>query len=228
MKLIGNDWDNYLEEEYSKTYFEDLLKKVNNEYARKNIFPPKNRVFSALKLTPYKNVKVVILGQDPYHEKGQAQGISFSVPENEKIPPSLLNIFKEIHDDLGLYIPNNGNLAKWCRQGVLMLNTVLTVEEGKANSHKGWGWERFTDEVIRKLNEKESPIVFLLWGRNAIAKKELITNKKHLVLTSVHPSPLSAFGGFFGSKHFSKCNNFLIQNNLLPIDWQIENVIFDK
>jgi len=223
MKLIGNDWDNVLGEEYEKTYFNELISRISEQYATKNIFPPKNRVFAALKLTPYASVRVVILGQDPYHEKGQAQGISFSVPVGEKIPPSLVNIFKELNTDIGCYIPNNGNLIKWCKQGVLMLNTVLTVQEGMANSHKGWGWEKFTDAVIRKLNDKDEPIVFLLWGRNAISKKALITNKKHLVLETVHPSPLSAFGGFFGCKHFSRANKFLIENGLTPIDWQIEN-----
>ena len=224
MNFFNNDWDNVLEEEFEKPYFKSLMKKVDDAYNTKTVYPEKRRVFSALKLTPYQNVKVVILGQDPYHEPGQAHGISFSVAPGVKIPPSLVNIYKEIADDVGGYIPNNGYLVKWCKQGVLMLNTVLTVQRGLANSHKGWGWEIFTDEIIKKLNNRQEPIVFILWGRNAISKTKFITNKNHLVLQTVHPSPLSAYAGFFGCKHFSKTNKFLKDIGQKEIDWQIENV----
>lgn len=224
MNFFNNDWDNVLEEEFEKPYFKSLMKKVDDAYNTKTVYPEKRRVFSALKLTPYQNVKVVILGQDPYHEPGQAHGISFSVAPGVKIPPSLVNIYKEIADDVGGYIPNNGYLVKWCKQGVLMLNTVLTVQRGLANSHKGWGWETFTDEIIKKLNNRQEPIVFILWGRNAISKTKFITNKNHLVLQTVHPSPLSAYAGFFGCKHFSKTNKFLKDIGQKEIDWQIENV----
>ncbi len=219
--MIGNDWDQVLETEFKKDYFYNLLKFVQGEYARKTIYPSKKEVFRAFRYTPYKNVKVVILGQDPYHGEGQAEGLSFSVPSGIKKPPSLVNIFKELEDDLGCKIPNTGSLVPWARQGVLLLNTVLTVVKDQAASHKDIGWEVFTDEVIKKINEKEEPVVFILWGSYARSKKKYITNPKHLILESAHPSPLSAYNGFFGSKPFSKTNEFLKKNNLKPIDWQI-------
>ena len=223
--MIGNDWDIVLESEFKKEYFYNLLKFVQGEYARKVVFPPKKEVFKAFRYTPYKNVKVVILGQDPYHGEGEAEGLSFSVKEGIKKPPSLNNIFKELHDDLGCSIPASGSLVPWAKQGVLLLNTVLTVIKDKAASHKGIGWETFTDEVIKKINEHETPVVFILWGSFARSKKQLITNPKHLIIESAHPSPLSAYNGFFGSKPFSRTNEFLIKNNLKPIDWSIKPYI---
>lgn len=223
--MIGNDWDIVLESEFKKEYFYNLLKFVQGEYARKVVFPPKKEVFKAFRYTPYKNVKVVILGQDPYHGEGEAEGLSFSVKEGIKKPPSLNNIFKELHDDLGCSIPTNGSLVPWAKQGVLLLNTVLTVIKDKAASHKGIGWETFTDEVIKKINEHETPVVFILWGSFARSKKQLITNPKHLIIESAHPSPLSAYNGFFGSRPFSRANEFLIKNNLKPIDWSIKSYI---
>lgn len=223
--MIGNDWDIVLESEFKKEYFYNLLKFVQGEYARKVVFPPKKEVFKAFRYTPYKNVKVVILGQDPYHGEGEAEGLSFSVKEGIKKPPSLNNIFKELHDDLGCSIPTNGSLVPWAKQGVLLLNTVLTVIKDKAASHKGIGWETFTDEVIKKINEHETPVVFILWGSFARSKKQLITNPKHLIIESAHPSPLSAYNGFFGSRPFSRTNEFLIKNNLKPIDWSIKSYI---
>ncbi len=223
--MIGNDWDIVLESEFKKEYFYNLLKFVQGEYARKVVFPPKKEVFKAFRYTPYKNVKVVILGQDPYHGEGEAEGLSFSVKEGIKKPPSLNNIFKELHDDLGCSIPANGSLVPWAKQGVLLLNTVLTVIKDKAASHKGIGWETFTDEVIKKINEHETPVVFILWGSFARSKKQLITNPKHLIIESAHPSPLSAYNGFFGSRPFSRTNEFLIKNNLKPIDWSIKSYI---
>ncbi|WP_304681745.1 uracil-DNA glycosylase [uncultured Clostridium sp.] len=222
--ILKNDWKNILDDEFNKEYYQKLRTFLTNEYRTKVIYPDKYDIFNALHFTPYKDVKVVILGQDPYHGAGQAHGLSFSVNPNIKIPPSLLNIYKELNSDLGCYIPNNGYLKKWSDQGVLLLNTSLTVRAGEANSHQKIGWEIFTDKIISLINEKEDPVVFLLWGNNAIKKKNLITNKKHLILTSVHPSPLSASRGFFGSKPFSKLNNFLISVNKKPIDWQIENI----
>ncbi len=222
--ILKNDWKNILDDEFNKEYYQKLRTFLTNEYRTKVIYPDKYDIFNALYFTPYKDVKVVILGQDPYHGAGQAHGLSFSVNPNIKIPPSLLNIYKELNSDLGCYIPNNGYLKKWSDQGVLLLNTSLTVRAGEANSHQKIGWEIFTDKIISLINEKEDPVVFLLWGNNAIKKKNLITNKKHLILTSVHPSPLSASRGFFGSKPFSKINNFLISVNKKPIDWQIENI----
>lgn len=222
--ILKNDWKNILYDEFNKEYYQKLRTFLTNEYRTKVIYPDKYDIFNALHFTPYKDVKVVILGQDPYHGAGQAHGLSFSVNPNIKIPPSLLNIYKELNSDLGCYIPNNGYLKKWSDQGVLLLNTSLTVRAGEANSHQKIGWEIFTDKIISLINEKEDPVVFLLWGNNAIKKKNLITNKKHLILTSVHPSPLSASRGFFGSKPFSKINNFLISVNKKPIDWQIENI----
>ena len=222
--ILKNDWKDLLEDEFNKEYYQTLRNFLTNEYKTKTIYPDKYDIFNALHFTSYKDIKVVILGQDPYHGPGQAHGLSFSVNPGIKIPPSLLNIYKELNSDLGCYIPNNGYLKKWADQGVLLLNTSLTVRAGEANSHKSIGWEIFTDKIISLVNEKEDPVVFLLWGNNAIKKKNLITNKRHLILTSVHPSPLSASRGFFGSKPFSKINNFLISVNKNPIDWQIENI----
>ena len=226
--MIGNDWDIILENEFKKEYFYNLLKFVQGEYARKTIFPPKKDVFKAFRYTPYKDVKVVILGQDPYHGEGEAEGLCFSVREGIRKPPSLNNIFKELKDDLGYDIPSSGSLVPWAKQGVFLLNTVLTVIKDKAASHKNIGWETFTDEVIKKINEKEEPVVFILWGGFARSKKKFITNPKHLVIESAHPSPLSAYNGFFGSKPFSKTNDFLIKNNLKPINFEIKELINNK
>ena len=212
-----------MDREFEKDYFSKLKDIIDKEYDCKTIFPPKDMIFRALDLCDYDDVKVVILGQDPYHEVNQANGLAFSVTKEVKIPPSLVNIYKELKDDLGIEIANHGDLTKWAKQGVLLLNNVLTVEEGKANSHKGLGWETFTLNVIRYLNERDKPLVFILWGKNAIEKKKYIDDH-HLVLTSVHPSPLSAYRGFFGSKPFSKTNEFLIANGIEPIDWRIDNV----
>ena len=223
METIKNDWHKILNDEFKKPYYLNLKSFLQKEYDNKIIYPPKEDIFKALELTSYKDTKVIILGQDPYHEKNQAQGLAFSVNENVKIPPSLKNIYKELKNDLNCYIPNNGNLTKWAKQGVLLLNDILTVEEHKALSHKNKGWEIFTLEIIKKLNEKEKPLVFILWGNNAI-KKEKYINNKHLIIKSVHPSPLSVNKGFFNSKPFSKTNDFLIKNNLKPIDWQIDNI----
>ena len=223
MAAISNDWLAPLTPEFAKPYYRELYKKVKEEYANHVIFPPSNEVFSAFELTPLADVKVVILGQDPYHNVGQAHGLCFSVKPDVEIPPSLVNIYKELHDDLGCYIPNNGYLVKWAKQGVLMLNTVLTVRAHQANSHRGIGWEEFTNAAIRVLNEQDRPIVFILWGSPAQRKKEMLNNPKHLILEAPHPSPLSAYRGFFGSKPFSQTNAFLEKNGLTPIDWQIEN-----
>ena len=223
MAAISNDWLAPLTPEFAKPYYRELYKKVKEEYATHMIFPPSNEVFSAFELTPLADVKVVILGQDPYHNVGQAHGLCFSVKPDVEIPPSLVNIYKELHDDLGCYIPNNGYLVKWAKQGVLMLNTVLTVRAHQANSHRGIGWEEFTNAAIRVLNEQDRPIVFILWGSPAQRKKEMLNNPKHLILEAPHPSPLSAYRGFFGSKPFSQTNAILEKNGLTPIDWQIEN-----
>ena len=222
--MIDNDWLPYLKAEFSKPYYRELYEFIKKEYSEYVIYPPSGDLFSALDATPAGNVKVVILGQDPYHEPGQAHGMSFSVKPGVKTPPSLQNMYKELNSELGLYIPNNGYLMKWAKQGVLLLNTVLTVREGQANSHKGKGWEQFTDAIIKAVNEQDRPVVYLLWGSNARAKKNLITNPKHLILESVHPSPLSAYNGFFGCGHFKKANDFLAANGVTPIDWQIENL----
>lgn len=221
---FNNDWDNLLKEEFEKEYYLNLRKFLIEEYRTKKIYPNMYDIFNALKFTPYKDVKVVILGQDPYHGPNQAHGFSFSVKPGVKTPPSLRNMFKELNSDLGCFIPNNGFLEAWAKQGVLLLNTVLTVRDGEANSHKGKGWEIFTDEIIKLLNKREEPIVFILWGRNAISKENLISNKYHKIIKSVHPSPLSATRGFFGSKPFSKTNDFLISIGEIPIDWQIPNI----
>lgn len=221
MVNIGNSWDEILSGEFTSEYYLKLREFLKKEYFTKTVFPPMGDIFNALKYTPYENVKVVILGQDPYHEKGQAEGLCFSVPKGVKAPPSLVNIFKEIKDDVG--IDNRSpNLINWAKQGVLLLNTSLTVREGQANSHSNKGWEILTDNIIKKLNEREKPIVFLLWGANARSKAALIENKRHLVLCCAHPSPLSAYNGFFGCRHFSKTNEFLIKNGETPIDWRTE------
>lgn len=220
---IGNDWDQLLKEEWEKPYYKNLRKFLINEYKHYNIYPDMYDLFNALKYVSYEDTKVVILGQDPYHGKGQAHGFSFSVKEDVPIPPSLLNIYKELNNDLGLFIPDNGDLTKWAKQGVLLLNTVLTVREKSPNSHRGKGWEILTDRIIELLNKRNKPMVFILWGANAKSKERLITNKNHLILKSVHPSPLSAYRGFFGSKVFSRTNEFLRTINMREIDWQIEN-----
>lgn len=221
---FNNDWDDLLKDEFEKEYYLNLRKFLINEYKTQKIHPSMYDIFNALKFTPYKDVKVVILGQDPYHGPNQAHGFSFSVKPGVQTPPSLRNMFKELNSDLGCFIPNNGFLEYWAKQGILLLNTVLTVREGQANSHKGKGWEIFTDRVIELLNKREKPIVFILWGRNAISKEALITNPIHKIIKSVHPSPLSATRGFFGSKPFSKTNDFLVSINKEPIDWQIPNI----
>lgn len=224
MAAIENDWLGPLSEEFKKPYYRELYTKIKKEYEAHTVYPPTEDLFSAYAATPLSKVKVVIIGQDPYHEPGQAHGMCFSVKPGVQTPPSLENIYKELHDDLGLYIPNNGYLEKWAKHGVLLLNTVLTVRAHAANSHKGLGWEQFTDATIKAVNELETPVVFLLWGNNARAKKALLNNPKHLVLEAPHPSPLSVYRGFYGCKHFSKCNEFLEKNGQSPIDWQIENI----
>ncbi len=221
MVHLGNDWDTILAEEFASEYYQKIRYWLKKEYAEQTIFPPMEDIFNALRYTPYHSVKAVLLGQDPYHGPGQAHGLCFSVQPGVTPPPSLKNIFQEIQDDLGFPPPANGTLTKWAEQGVLLLNTVLTVRRGQANSHKNIGWTTFTDAVIRKLNEREQPIVFLLWGGNARSKKKFITNPNHLILETVHPSPLSAYNGFFGCKHFSKCNDFLTAHGETPIDWNL-------
>ena len=224
MGAIANDWLEPLRPEFSKPYYASLYQKVMQEYKTRLIFPPAGEIFHAFEATPLHEVKVVILGQDPYHGDGQAHGLCFSVRPDVEIPPSLVNIYQELHDDLGCYIPDNGYLEKWAQQGVLLLNTVLTVRAHQANSHRGIGWEEFTDAAIRILNQQDRPIVFILWGRPAQQKSVMLNNPKHLVLKAPHPSPLSAYRGFFGSRPFSKTNNFLISHGEQPIDWQIESV----
>lgn len=222
MKIIRNDWDDVLNEEFDKQYYKDLRAFLDDEYSKNTIYPIPQDIYNALRLTSYKDTKIVILGQDPYHEPHQAHGLAFSVNKGVEVPPSLVNIYKELNADLGCKIPNHGYLVKWANQGVLLLNAVLTVRAHQANSHKGKGWEELTDTIIKKLNDKYEPVVFILWGANARSKKQYITNPKHLILESVHPSPLSAYNGFFGSKPFSKTNQFLKENNLKEIDWQID------
>lgn len=216
-------WNEWLKEEWSKPYFKELSSFLHEEYKYKNIYPPKEEVFTAFKACSYDDIKVVILGQDPYHQKGQAHGLAFSVTPNTQIPPSLLNIYKELKEDVGTYIPNNGYLIPWAKQGVFLLNSVMSVEDSKPRSHAGKGWETFTDNVIKKINEKDEKVVFMLWGRDARNKASMIDNK-HLVLSAAHPSPLSAYNGFFGCKHFSKANTFLKENNREEIHWQIPNI----
>lgn len=224
MIKFNNDWDELLEEEFKKGYYLKLRQFLVKEYSTKTIYPDMYNIFAALQLTAYRDVKIVIIGQDPYHGKNQAHGLAFSVQKGVAIPPSLINIYKELVDDLNCYMPNNGYLVPWAKQGVLLLNTSLTVVGGIANSHRNKGWEVFTDTIIQLLNKKDTPIVFLLWGKNAKDKAKFVTNQKHLILTSVHPSPLSAHRGFFGCKHFSKANNFLKASGQTEIDWQIPNI----
>lgn len=220
--MITKKWDYLLKEEYKKEYFKDLVEIIRNEYKTKTIFPPANEVFNALKLTEYDNIKVVILGQDPYHGTGEAEGLSFSVKENIKKPPSLQNVFKELKDDLGYEIPKSGSLRNWAKEGVLLLNSILTVEKDKPLSHKNCGWETFTDEIIKLINQKEESVVFILWGSFARSKKKYITNKNHYIIESTHPSPFSAYNGFFGSKPFSKANNFLISKKISPVNFKLD------
>ena len=224
MAAINGDWLEALKDEFKKDYYKQLFEKVNEEYRTRLIFPPANDIFNAFHLPPLKDVKVVILGQDPYHGNNQAHGLCFSVKPEVEIPPSLVNIYKELHDDLGCTIPDHGYLVKWAKQGVLMLNTVLTVRAHQANSHRGIGWEEFTDAAIRVLNTQDRPIVFILWGRPAQMKKAMLNNPKHLILEAPHPSPLSSYRGFFGSRPFSKTNQFLEANGVEPIDWQIDEL----
>lgn len=224
MVNLGNDWDLLLEDEFKKDYYIKLREFLKSEYKTHTIHPSMYDIFNALKWTSYEGTKVVILGQDPYHEVGQAHGLAFSVKVGVGIPPSLLNMYKELKNELGLYIPNNGYLEKWARQGVMLLNASLTVRDGLANSHRNKGWEIFTNRVVELLNEREDPVIFLLWGNNAKEKMSIITNPKHHILTSVHPSPLSASRGFFGCGHFKKANEILESLGKEPIDWQIENV----
>jgi len=221
MKILKNDWAPLLEEEFQKPYYLSLREFLIKEYTSRTIYPDKNDIFNALHFTPYSQVKVVILGQDPYHGRGQAHGLSFSVQPGINPPPSLQNIFKELQSDIGCSIPNDGYLVKWAEQGVMLLNAVLTVRAGEANSHQGKGWENFTDKVISLLNQREKPVVFILWGKYAGEKQQLITSPQHLVIKSPHPSPFSAARGFFGSKPFSKANNFLNKNGQQEIDWQL-------
>ena len=224
MAAIANDWLEPLKPEFSKPYYKNLYQTVNEEYRTHQIFPPADDIFNAFALTPLHEVKVVILGQDPYHGEGQAHGLCFSVKPDVEIPPSLVNIYKDLQDDCGCEIPNNGYLTKWAKQGVLLLNTVLTVRAHQANSHRGIGWEEFTDAAIRVLNEQDRPMVFILWGRPAQMKKSMLTNPNHLIIESPHPSPLSAYRGFFGSRPFSRTNKYLKEHGLKEIDWQIENI----
>ena len=224
MSEISNDWLPAVNAEFKKPYYKDLYKFVKEEYSKNVVFPPSEDIFNALHLTPLSEVKVLILGQDPYHNFNQAHGLCFSVLPGNDTPPSLVNIYKELNEDLGCYIPNNGYLVKWAKQGVLMLNTVLTVRAHQANSHAGHGWEQFTDAIIEAVNKEDRPIVYMLWGSPAQRKASMLNNPKHLILKAPHPSPLSAYRGFFGCKHFSKCNEFLKANGIAPIDWQIENI----
>ena len=224
MAAIGNDWDEIIGDEFKKEYFNNLREFLKKEYRENTIYPEKKDILQALVHTPYKDTKVVILGQDPYHGKGQAHGLSFSVQPGTKIPPSLLNIYKEIKSEYGYEIPNNGYLIPWADQGVLLLNNVLTVREGEPNSHKGKGWEKFTDRIIEELNKREEPVIFVLWGNNAKEKEKLITEKHHYILKSVHPSPLSASRGFFGNKHFKKINEILKDLRKEEIEWKIKNI----
>lgn len=221
VELVGNKWDNILQEEYHKKYFKDIVNFINKEYKEKVIFPSKSRILRALNLTDYENVKVVILGQDPYHGIGEANGLAFAVSDGIKLPPSLQNIYKELESDLGIPRASVGNLECWAKEGVLLLNAVLTVEKDKAASHKKVGWEQFTDAIIKKLNEKEEPVVFILWGNFAKSKKIYITNPNHYVIESTHPSPFSANYGFFGSKPFSKTNNYLKSKGIKEINWKV-------
>ena len=224
MPPLSGSWAQALKGEFHKEYYRQLFETVGKEYQTRKVFPPTDDIFNAFHLTPLDQVKVVILGQDPYHGDGQAHGLCFSVKPEVEIPPSLVNIYKELEDDLGCYVPNNGYLEKWAKQGVLMLNTVLTVRAHQANSHRGIGWEQFTDAAIQVLAGQDRPMAFILWAKPAQMKKAMLHNPKHLILEAPHPSPLSAYRGFFGSRPFSKVNQYLEQNGLEPIDWQIENI----
>lgn len=225
MAALQNDWVQAIGDEFKQPYYKELYEFVKQEYSTRVIYPPAEDIFNALHLTPLKEVKVLILGQDPYHNVNQAHGLSFSVlPEQKNVPPSLQNIYRELHDDLGCYIPDNGYLEKWAKQGVLLLNTVLTVRAHQANSHQGKGWEKFTDAIIKAVNTQERPIVYMLWGRPAQSKIPMLNNPKHLILKAPHPSPYSADRGFFGCRHFSQANEFLESHGVQPIDWQIENI----
>ena len=220
--MITKEWDSILGDEYKKDYFKKLVKDIRYEYQTHTCYPKASDVFNSMKYTPYSKIKVVIIGQDPYHGEGEAHGLSFSVLPGVKMPPSLVNIYKELHDDLGYDMPSSGCLVKWAKEGVLLLNSILTVEKDKPLSHKKYNWETFTDAIIKKINEKETPVVFILWGNYAKSKAKLITNKNHLVLTSSHPSPFSCNYGFFGSKPFSKTNNFLISKKISPVDFYLD------
>ncbi|MCF0133251.1 MAG: uracil-DNA glycosylase [Blautia sp.] len=224
MAVLSGEWLEVLRPEFRKPYYTKLYNTINSEYKTRKIFPPPEDLLNAFHFTPLPEVKVVIIGQDPYHNDGQAHGLCFSVKKGVETPPSLVNIYKELQDDCGCYIPNNGYLESWARQGVLLLNTVLTVRAHQANSHRGIGWEEFTDAAIRALNEQDRPMVFLLWGRPAQMKKAMLNNPKHLILEAPHPSPLSAYRGFFGCRHFSKANAFLLESGIEPVNWQIENI----
>lgn len=224
MKILQNDWLDALGHEFEKDYYKHLESFVLNEYKTETIYPPKEDIYNALNYTPLNKVKVLLVGQDPYFNENQAHGLSFSVLPHQKTPKSLVNIYKELQDDLGMDIPNNGYLKKWADQGVLLINSVLTVKAKEPNSHSGKGWEIFTDEIIKTVNKQNRPIVIFLWGKPAQKKRALLTNPEHLILEAPHPSPLSAYRGFFGCKHFSKCNAFLKSKGTSPIDWQIENI----
>ena len=224
MVHIGNDWDELLKEEFSKEYYLNLRKFLANEYKTHTVYPDMYDIFNAFKLTSYADTKVVIFGQDPYHEPDQAHGLAFSVKKGVKIPPSLLNMYKELNHELGCYIPNNGYLEKWARQGVMLLNNSLTVRQSSANSHRNIGWEEFTNAVARLYNDRKKPIIFMLWGNNAKEKMKIITNPHHIIMTAAHPSPLSASRGFFGCGHFKTANKILERNGDMPIDWQIKNI----
>ncbi len=225
MAAISNDWAEKISAEYRKPYYRELFNFIKEEYSKVVVYPPSEDIFNAMHLTPLSKVKCVILGQDPYHEPGQAHGLCFSVKPDIKIPPSLENIYKELHDDIGFAIPNHGYLEEWAKQGVLLLNTVLTVQAHRAFSHRGKGWEQFTDAIIRTVNEIDRPVVFLFWGKPAQEKKALLNNPKHLILEAPHPSPLSAYRGFFGCRHFSKANDFLMKNGETPIDWTLPSEV---
>jgi len=224
MVKIGNSWDDFLRHEFEKPYYKALRQFLSSEYRSQTIYPNMHDIFNAFKFTDYHDVKVVILGQDPYHGPGQAHGLAFSVMPGAAIPPSLRNMYKELSNEMGCFVPNNGHLVKWAKQGVFLLNAALTVRAHQANSHQNKGWEQFTANVTQLLNERKKPIVFLLWGSNAQSKQQYITNPRHKILIAPHPSPLSASRGFFGCGHFNKCNELLIENGQQPIDWQIENI----
>lgn len=229
MGMIENDWLGEIQEEFSKPYYKELYQFIRKEYGNCQVYPPAEDIFNAFHFTPLSQVKVLLLGQDPYHNERQAHGLSFSVlPQQKELPPSLQNIYQELRDDLGCAIPNHGHLKQWADQGVLLLNTVLTVRAHQANSHQGKGWERFTDAIIQAVNRQDRPIVYFLWGRPAQKKMPMLTNPKHLILQAPHPSPLSAYRGFFGCRHFSQANEFLVRNGETPIDWQIETVFESK